>query len=591
MVEMNGPGRNSRRKNGLRLCTVSARLLSSFLFVLLALEIGMPARAAGLLQILAAVPDWNGAPVESVITVTFDQPVALGSFGGSINGAAINPAQVTANGDATIITVDPGTLQYGTTYNVVILGTTASLADNQVTLGSNHPFSFTVEAAPPPPLPSSFHGEIHMLAAPASEGNKVEIYLPGESDPIASPTISPYNSMLVYWEDVPGDIHGTAAREGAVEAEQLTFKINGRTVGTAEWHSGTSTELNLHPPEAQTGGPYSGTAGTAITFHALADDWGNDAIKYEWDWDNNGSFDETAQNPAHTFANAGDYSVGLKVTDAQGGEGTGTALVTVNQIHASVTLGNLLQVFDGTSKAVSVSTNPPGLSVSITYNGSSTPPSATGSYAVAASVTDPNYSGSASGTLVIEARQSLVLLEGWNLVSLNVHPYNTAIAAVLADISGHYDLVYAWDATGGHSASGNWTKYSPPPAPGYQNSLLLLDETMGFWIHMTTADILDVAGSAPTTSSIPLLDDVGGWNLVGYPSMANRALPAALRDFGAGTNYKLVYAYHAYDTSDLWKLYDPHATYSNDLLQITPGWAYWINMTSDCSWSIPYLPE
>ena len=39
--------------------------------------------------------------------------------------------------------------------------------------------------------------------------------------------------------------------------------------------------------------------------------------------------------------------------------------------------------------------------MSLTYNGSSTPPTLAGSYAVVATVNDPNYAGTASGTLVI----------------------------------------------------------------------------------------------------------------------------------------------------------------------------------------------
>ncbi|MBI1756469.1 MAG: Ig-like domain repeat protein [Fimbriimonas ginsengisoli] len=73
----------------------------------------------------------------------------------------------------------------------------------------------------------------------------------------------------------------------------------------------------------------------------------------------------------------------------------------VNQAAATVTLSNLTQTYDGSPKSATVTTNPAGLSTSVTYNGSSTPPTSAGSYAVAATITDPNYAGSASGTLVV----------------------------------------------------------------------------------------------------------------------------------------------------------------------------------------------
>ncbi len=71
------------------------------------------------------------------------------------------------------------------------------------------------------------------------------------------------------------------------------------------------------------------------------------------------------------------------------------------QATAEVMLGNLNQVYDGIPKSATATTNPAGLTVTITYDGNPAPPTNAGSYAVVATVDDPNYSGSASGTLVI----------------------------------------------------------------------------------------------------------------------------------------------------------------------------------------------
>ena len=70
---------------------------------------------------------------------------------------------------------------------------------------------------------------------------------------------------------------------------------------------------------------------------------------------------------------------------------------------------------------------------------------------------------------------------------------------------------------------------------------------MGFWIHMTAADTLEVTGTVPVTTNIDLSVNAGGWNLVAYPSGVNRPLPDALSDNGVGTDFSLVYAYHAND--------------------------------------------
>jgi hypothetical protein len=66
---------------------------------------------------------------------------------------------------------------------------------------------------------------------------------------------------------------------------------------------------------------------------------------------------------------------------------------------AQVTLSNLVQTFDDNQKAVTVMTVPAPLAVDVIYN--PTPPKAPGTYSVAATVNDSNYTGQASGTLTI----------------------------------------------------------------------------------------------------------------------------------------------------------------------------------------------
>ena len=70
---------------------------------------------------------------------------------------------------------------------------------------------------------------------------------------------------------------------------------------------------------------------------------------------------------------------------------------------ASITLSNLVVTYDGFAKPVIAITDPAGIGVSVTYDGSPVVPSNAGSYAVSATVTSPGYSGSASGTLVIRS--------------------------------------------------------------------------------------------------------------------------------------------------------------------------------------------
>jgi hypothetical protein len=182
---------------------------------------------------------------------------------------------------------------------------------------------------------------------------------------------------------------------------------------------------------------------------------------------------------------------------------------------------------------------------------------------------------------------NISLQPGWNLVSFNLHPLDTNIANVLSSIQGNYDLVYAWDSTGAHAGSGNWLKYDNIPLS--PDTLLTLDEMIGFWIHMTASDTLDVQGTVPASSNISLRNDAGGWNLVAYPSAVNGQLPDVLRDHGVGTDFSLIYAHHANDIADAWKLFDRSApSYANDLTQLTPGWGYWIKVSADKTWNVNY---
>ncbi|HEX8117472.1 MAG TPA: pectinesterase family protein, partial [Pyrinomonadaceae bacterium] len=80
------------------------------------------------------------------------------------------------------------------------------------------------------------------------------------------------------------------------------------------------------------------------------------------------------------------------------------------KLTAGVTLSNLAQNYNGSPSAVTFTTEPAGLPVTVTYNGDPNPPTAIGSYTVVATVNDPNYQGSATGTLVVDRTPVSVLL-------------------------------------------------------------------------------------------------------------------------------------------------------------------------------------
>jgi uncharacterized repeat protein (TIGR02543 family) len=127
-----------------------SRIINIFvILVFLISAVGVkPAAAEGTLEVLSTTPDWEGADINSKIQVLFNQSIDLTTFTGSIDGVPIDPLQITSNGNSTVLTINPGTLEYEHTYPVVIDETVAT-PDGLSTLVSPYTFSFTVGAAVP----------------------------------------------------------------------------------------------------------------------------------------------------------------------------------------------------------------------------------------------------------------------------------------------------------------------------------------------------------------------------------------------------------------------------------------------------------
>ncbi|MGB1130249.1 MAG: MBG domain-containing protein, partial [Haloferula sp.] len=106
---------------------------------------------------------------------------------------------------------------------------------------------------------------------------------------------------------------------------------------------------------------------------------------------------------------AGSYTVVATVTDPNYA-GSETDTLVIDQATATVTLSDTSKTYDGTPQEVTVTTDPVDLPVDVTYDGSGTVPTDAGTYAVVATVSDPNYAGSDSGSLVIGQATATVTL-------------------------------------------------------------------------------------------------------------------------------------------------------------------------------------
>jgi hypothetical protein len=97
--------------------------------------------------------------------------------------------------------------------------------------------------------------------------------------------------------------------------------------------------------------------------------------------------------------NAGTYSVIASAAGDSNNNGASStpASLTIGKATATVTLSNLTKSYTGTAQSPTATTTPAGLAVDWT----GAPQTNAGSYPVTATINDPNYQGSASGTFVI----------------------------------------------------------------------------------------------------------------------------------------------------------------------------------------------
>jgi hypothetical protein len=200
----------------------------------------------------------------------------------------------------------------------------------------------------------------------------------------------------------------------AAKSSAVTFAAAGSYLLTVTVTDGgglaTTSSVNVTVAQtvtsvAVTPATASVTKGFSVGFAAgVSDQFGNlmsPQPAVAWSASGGGTIDSGGLFSAVTAG--GPYSI-----TASSGSASGGASVSVSKETATVTLGNLAQTYDGTPKPANAITNPTGLAIAFTYDGSATVPADAGSYAVVGTIQDANYQGSASGTLVIsKAAQSI----------------------------------------------------------------------------------------------------------------------------------------------------------------------------------------
>ncbi|HWA28885.1 MAG TPA: immunoglobulin domain-containing protein [Lacunisphaera sp.] len=222
---------------------------------------------------------------------------------------------------------------------------------------------------------------------------------------------------------------------------------------------------------------------------------------------------------------AGSYGVTATLTDPNF-EGTTSGNLIVTKATAAITLGSLFATYDALPHAVTATTNPAGRTVTFTYDGSANPPSNPGSYAVVATIDDPNYFGTASGTLVIA----------------DIGPGVTTQSATRNVLEPGDNLTLGVTAAGTSAISYQWYHDHRVVVGATSNSLSLTAVTStasgAYWVVMTN--------NAGTTRSpamfvlvAPAATQVRGW---GSSADGRISIPAGLTNaiaVAAGDNHSL----------------------------------------------------
>jgi alpha-tubulin suppressor-like RCC1 family protein len=295
------------------------------------------------------------------------------------------------------------------------------------------------------------------LAASNSSGTTHQVFTFAVAQPSASVSIWPTATAITY-----GQTLASSTLSGGVASVDGTFAF---TTPTTAPNAGTDSQaVTFTPTDTVTYSPVSGTASVLVNQATVTvSTWPTaTAITYGQSLASStlsggvasvpGSFAFT--NPT-TAPDAGTASqpVTFTPTDAVNYASTsGTASVLVNQATATVVLGDLTALDDGTAKAASATTVPAGLTVGLTYDLSATAPSLPGTYAVVATVLDPNYVGSASGSLVISPKGPV--FSGYSASTKQNQAIVIARAKILTRASDPYGGKVALPRVFGPSAQG-----------------------------------------------------------------------------------------------------------------------------------------
>ena len=183
---------------------------------------------------------------------------------------------------------------------------------------------------------------------------------------------------------------------------------------------------------------------------------------------------------------------------------------------------------------------------------------------------------------VPDSQQSIRLMAGWNLVSVQVGN-GISPASFQASLSNPARLKQIWgyEASGSSNTPGKWKVFKSTVPPGFANDLNAIQPGRGYWVELSQAADLILSGT-PWDGGIALSP---GWNLVGFPGIGLAV--DEVQDFSSvfGSNLASIQQVWTHENdSKRFVGYDLTAIPAlRGLNQIKSGMGYWIYATAPIS--------
>ncbi len=225
------------------------------------------------------------------------------------------------------------------------------------------------------------------------------------------------------------------------------------------------TVLNMLPTVSADANLDNTTTNQNIEFMGLASDVDGSIVKYEWDFDGDGTYDwssDSTPETTHAYTNDGVYNAVLRVTDNDNGKATSTKVITIRNVapsvsgtagtHLAPTFTDITFTATGTDSDGLVSSYDWDFNNDGTYERTGITTTTTtyqyannGVYSVTIRAWDDDGAfgiGSVSGTITIENQAPIVTISSGTLTGDRLT--NLSVAGYANDIDGSI-VKYQWD--------------------------------------------------------------------------------------------------------------------------------------------------